>query len=98
MRILIAGGNSNIGRALKTVLSEWATVITAGRKNCDIYLDLTDPIDKMQLPSNIDVVINAAAHFGGKTAKDIYDAENTNVLGTLKLCEVSVKAKAKHFI
>jgi nucleoside-diphosphate-sugar epimerase len=96
MKILIAGGNSSIARALKIVLSKNHEVITAGRKNCDIYMDLIKPIES--LPSGLDIVINAAAHFGGATQRDLYDAENVNVLGTLNLCESSSKARVKHFI
>jgi nucleoside-diphosphate-sugar epimerase len=98
MKILIAGGNSSIARALKTILSESNEVITAGRRNCDIYMDLSEPTDTINLPSGLDVVINTAAHFGGGTKRDIYDAENINVLGTLNLCELSLKASVGHFI
>ena len=98
MKILIVGGTSSLGCALKPVLSEIGEVITAGRKECDIRLDLNDPIEKITLPNNIDAVIHTAAHFGGKTVEEILEAENVNVLGTLKLCQAAVQAKAKHFI
>ena len=98
MRILIVGGTSSIGRVLKSVLSEFSEVITAGRKYCDVILDLNDPIENMSLPNDIDAIIHTAAHFGGKTAKEILDTETVNVLGTLKLCQAAVQAKAKHFV
>ena len=87
-----------MGRALGPVLSAFSEVITAGRKYCDINLDLNDPIEKISLPRDIDVVIHTAAHFGGKTPKEILEAEDVNVLGTLKLCQAAVRAKARMFI
>jgi nucleoside-diphosphate-sugar epimerase len=50
------------------------------------------------LPDDIDVIVHTAAHFGGKTASDIVEAEHVNVLGTLKLCQAAVGTKARHFI
>lgn len=98
MKILIVGGTSSTGRALKPVLSEFSKVITAGRKKCDVTFDLNDPIKKITLPNDIDTVVHVAAHFGGKTAKEILEAENINVLGTLKLCQAAVNARVKHFV
>ncbi len=96
--ILIIGGTSSLAKALKPVLGEFNNVITAGRTNCDIRLDLADPIDTMNLPRDLDVLIHTAAHFGGKTYKEVLGAENSNVLGTLTLCEAAIRAKARHFV
>lgn len=98
MKTLIVGGTSSLGSALKPVLSEFCEVITAGRKNCDIALNLSDPIEKIHLPKDLDVVIHTAAQFGGKTDEEFLHAEEINVLGTLKLCQAAVQAKAKHFV
>ncbi len=83
---------------MKPVCSEFSEVITAGRKDCDITLDLNDPIENISLPNDIDVVIHTAAHFGGKTEDEILEAENVNVLGTLKLCQAVVQTNAKMFV
>ncbi|PIS42574.1 MAG: hypothetical protein COT24_02790 [Candidatus Kerfeldbacteria bacterium CG08_land_8_20_14_0_20_40_16] len=98
MKILISGGTSSLGRALKPVLSDFSEVITAGRKDCDITLDLTDPIDKTSLPPNVDVIVHTAANFGGKSDEEILATENINVLGTLKLCQAAARTKTKHFV
>ena len=98
MKILIIGGTSSIANALKTFFFESVEIITAGRKECDITLNFNDPFEEINFPDDLDVVIHTAAHFGGKAAKDILDAECINVLGTLKLCQAAVRAKAKHFI
>ena len=98
MKVVIVGGNSSLGSALEASLSGSCEVVTAGRSNCDISLDLTWPIERFSLPPDVDVVVHTAAHFGGKTATDVLEAENVNVLGTLKLCQAAVNAKARHFV
>jgi nucleoside-diphosphate-sugar epimerase len=98
MKVVIVGGNSSLASALKAALSPSCEVVTVGRTNCDIALDLTWPIERFLLPEDVDVIINTAAHFGGKTGADILEAENVNVLGTLKLCQAAVNAKARHFV
>jgi nucleoside-diphosphate-sugar epimerase len=98
MKVLIVGGSSSLGSALKAVLSSSCEVITAGRTNCDLAFDLTWPLEQMALPVDLDVIVHTAAHFGGKTAADILEAECVNVLGTLKLCEAAVNATARHFV
>ena len=97
MKVVIVGGTSSIAVNLKPKLSEYCDVITAGRANCDLQLNLSDSLEDI-FPPDIDVVIHTAANFGGKSAKEIMEAENINVIGTLKLCEAAVKANAKHFI
>jgi len=97
MKILIIGGTSSLGKALKPVLSAFGEVITAGRKNCDVTLDLQDSLDEIKFPSDIDIVIHTAASFGGKEDDEILATEANNVLGTLKLCQAAVHAHVKHF-
>ena len=98
MKVVIVGGTSSLGSALRLVLAESCEVITAGRTNCDFALDLTWPLAQIVLPDDVDVVVHTAAHFGGKTATDIVEAEHVNVLGTLKLCQAAATANARHFI
>jgi nucleoside-diphosphate-sugar epimerase len=98
MRILIVGGTSSLARALKPVLSELAEVITAGRTGCDMHLDLSDPVEKIELPQDIDVVINTAANVGGKSFEEMLQAESVNVLGILKLCQACTRAKIKQLV
>jgi UDP-glucose 4-epimerase len=98
MRILIVGGTSSLAQALKPALSEFFEVITAGRTGCDVHLDLSDPVEKIELLPDIDAVINTAAHFGGKQYEEMYLAESINVMGALKLCQACSKAKIRHMI
>jgi nucleoside-diphosphate-sugar epimerase len=98
MRILIVGGTSSLAQALKPVLAEFAAVITAGRAGCDVHLDLSDPVENIKLPKDIDVVINAAASFGGKSFEEMLQTESVNVLGVLKLCQSCTKAQIKQLL
>jgi nucleoside-diphosphate-sugar epimerase len=98
MRILIVGGTSSLGQALRPVLSAFADVITAGRTGCDVHLDLNDQIEKIKVPQDIDCVINTAAHFGGNNFEEMFLAESVNVVGVLKLCHVCCNARVKHFV
>jgi len=98
MRILIVGGTSSLAQALKPVLSEFAEVVTAGRTGCDVHLDLSAPVEKIEFPTDIDVVINTAAHFGGRNFEEIYQTENVNVLGVLKLCQKCTQKKVSQLV
>lgn len=98
MRVLIVGGTSSLAKALKPVFSEFSDVLTSGRSGCDIQMDLCESVENIEIPKDIDVVINTAAHFGGDEYDQIYQAEFINVLGVLKLCQACVRSKVKHLI
>ena len=80
MKILLVGANSSLACALKLELGEFAKVITAGRNNCDVRLDLAGDIS---VAPGIDAVINTACHFGGKDAASMIAVEQINELDTL---------------
>ena len=73
-------------------------MVTAGRTGCDVYFDLCDPIEKIELPKDIDVVINTAAGSGGVSFEEMFETENVNVLGVLKLCQLCQQAHIKQLI
>lgn len=98
MKILLVGATSSLALALKPLLGEFAEVVTAGRSGCDVQLDLTDPVEAINIARGFDSVINAAAHFGGKRAEDMIAAENVNVLGTLKLCQACTQAAVDQLV
>ena len=97
MKILVIGGTSAVAKVLIPMLADFSQVITTGRTDGDIRLDLSleSPI---HFAKDIDVVIHLAAHFGGKKSEEIMDAEKINVLGTLRLCHAAVEANVRHFI
>jgi nucleoside-diphosphate-sugar epimerase len=98
MKILIVGGVSALGIALNEAFKASNNVITAGRRGCDITVDITDDCEGITFPDGIDIVIHTAAHFGGTEAKDILAAINVNVLGTAKVCKAAIDAGVKHFV
>ncbi|MFM9840711.1 MAG: NAD-dependent epimerase/dehydratase family protein [Cyclobacteriaceae bacterium] len=98
MKVLLVGGTSSFGKVLIPALKEVAQIITTGRSNCDICLDLGNLAQSISLPNGLDVIVHAAAHFGGKTPEEMIEAEIVNVVGTLRLCQASIKASVKHFI
>lgn len=95
MNILIVGGTSSVAQSLIPELSKNYHVITAGRKNCDIDLDLKDTFI---FPPNIDTVIHTAAYFKSNNDTEIYESEYINVLGTLKVCQAAYSSGVKHLI
>jgi nucleoside-diphosphate-sugar epimerase len=96
MTLLIVGGTSTLGWALKKMLSTHHIVLTAGRNNCDVELDLST--DDMPLLPSVDVVIHTAASFSGKNDIDFYNTAKVNMLGTLKVCQMARQAGAKHVV
>jgi UDP-glucose 4-epimerase len=98
MTVLLVGGTSSLAMDLIRAFKASGQVFTAGRNNCDIYMDLNNPAEMKALPKGIDVVIHTAASFGGEKSHEIVDAEMVNVMGTLRLCQLSIAAKVNHFI
>jgi UDP-glucose 4-epimerase len=98
MKILLAGGHSSLAQVLRPVLASFAEVLTAGRRGCDVELDLAWPAERFELPQEIDVVVNTAAHFGGRGFDAILAAEHVNALGGLKLCHAARERGVRHFV
>ncbi|MEW6562860.1 MAG: NAD(P)-dependent oxidoreductase [Pseudomonadota bacterium] len=98
MKILLAGGQSLVAQALKPALQSFAEVLTAGRHDCDVELDLTWPAERFALPDGVDAVINLAAHFGGPEMADFVAAEEVNALGALKLAHACVRSGVRQIV
>ena len=97
-KIMIIGGASSLGSCLQSVLAEYGDVVTAGRSKCDVGFNLSDPVETMSVPTGIDVIIHAAAHFGGKSDEDTLGAVAVNVMGTLKVCQAAARAGVRHIV
>jgi len=96
--ILIAGSTSVVGDSLTRTLKLNHKVFLAGRKDADYHLELGS-IDLSSWENlQFDVVIQAAADFGGNEDDDYYRAEKINALGTLNLCRLAKRVQAKHII
>ena len=98
MKILIIGSTSTIGRAIAGICSQIGTVHTAGRRDADLVVDLADVHVFPEPKDDHDVVIHAAADFGGTTDEDFLRAEITNAGGTLIACRLAHRSKARHFV
>jgi len=94
MKILIVGSNAALSESLIPILSKEYEVIKAARENADLCLDLEKEIN---IPVDIDVIINVAAYFDTDTS-NIIKAYEANTIGVLKLCLEAKKQKIKHFI
>jgi nucleoside-diphosphate-sugar epimerase len=94
MKIFVIGGNSALAKAVIPIIGSHE-IITAGRKGCDTYCDITESVT---IPNDVDVVLNFAATFGGDSDEAILEAERTNSLGVLNICSALRKANVKHFI
>ncbi|MDB5177145.1 MAG: NAD-dependent epimerase/dehydratase [Candidatus Saccharibacteria bacterium] len=95
MKILIVGANSTVAKAVISKLTNEHTVITAGRKDCDLIFDLRKSI---KIPKDVDAIFNFTAAFGGESNDDIRNTFETNVLGALNLCIAAADAGIKHII
>jgi len=98
MNILLVGGQSSLAQVLRSVLTPFAAVLTAGRSGCDVELDLAWPGERFVLPAGVDTVIHLAAHFGGQDFESMLAAEQVNVLGTLKLANACTCAGVSHLV
>jgi nucleoside-diphosphate-sugar epimerase len=97
MKVLIIGGTSSLGVELKQHLSSMHNVTTAGRSNCDSYLDLSNS-SSFEMSSKFDVVIMTVAVFGGDDFDSYEENININVSGTLRSIAIAQESKASRFI
>lgn len=97
MKSLVIGSTSAVGKAVARTLSRCGEVKLAGRRDADIAFDLNS-----QNPSacneHFDVVVLAAADFGGNQPDDMVRAELINSVGTLAACRLAEQCGACHFI
>ncbi len=96
--ILLIGAHSNIGQFLVGKLNENHSVITAGRSNSDVIIDLIHPETIDFGSRQFDLVIHCAAHFGGSTIEEASEAATINTLSSITLLQKSIAANAKQFI
>jgi nucleoside-diphosphate-sugar epimerase len=98
MKILLVGGHSSLAQVLRPVLASFAEVLTAGRTDCDLELDLTWPAERIELPVGVDTVIQLAAHFGGQNFESMLAAEDVNVLGAIKLAYACTRGEVGQLV
>lgn len=88
-----------IGQALATRLTaEGMTVKCAGRQGADVFFDLTQWHDLPQIQESFDIVVHAAADFGGADDQHVIRAELVNATGTLAVCALARQVQAKQLV
>jgi len=97
MKSLVIGSTSVIGRAVARELSRLGQVKLAGRRDADVTFDLSsqEPCD---CDERFDLVVLAAADFGGGQPDDLVRAELVNSVGALAACRLAEQCGARHFI
>jgi UDP-glucose 4-epimerase len=98
MKVLVIGPSSSLAYHLIPQLETIGEVFTAGRNDAHYYLDLETHPDTWDFPSNIDTVVNLAAHFGGIGVENLVAAQNVNTRGVLYLTEICELFKVKHLV
>lgn len=98
MKILLIGGTSALALALRPILTQFAEVVTAGRVDCDLMVDLSAVHPDFSIPSDVDVVINTAAAFGGSRIEDFEQSIAVNILGTTQLCRLAAEASVEQLV
>lgn len=98
MKILLIGGTSSIGRAIAEKMIRLGRVVSAGRREAEVFFDLTHWDSIPVVDESYDVVIHVAADFAGPTTEDFIRAEITNVIGTLSVCRLAERCSAKHMV
>jgi len=98
MKILLVGGTSSVGHSIAEKMTRLGQVISAGRREAEVFFDLTHWDSIPVVDESYDVVIHVAADFAGPTAEDFIRAELTNVVGTLSVCRLAEHCGAKHLV
>ena len=95
MKILVIGGEGTIGKKVVSYLSKNHSIITAGRKNGEIYLDLSKKESIKQLFENnkFDAVISIAgqviwAPFSDISEDDFYIGIKNKMMGQVNLVQI----------
>ncbi|MCJ8204758.1 NAD(P)-dependent oxidoreductase [Pseudomonas sp. RGM2987] len=97
MKSLVIGSTSVIGKAIAAELSRHGQVKLAGRREADLAFDLSSQ-EPCACKERFDVVMLAAADFGGSQPQDLVRAELVNSVGTLAACRLAEQCGARHFI
>jgi len=88
LRVLLVGYNGTLGRAVATELGARHKIISAGRKNADVILDLTDPVtirEGLENAGKLDAVVSAAGEVAYSPLAEIQPAPFGESLYTLGL-------------
>lgn len=98
MKVLFVGSTSVIAGAISRRICAFAEMKLAGRVGADYVLDLALPTLLPRVSERFDLVVNAAADFGGPSDSDLVRAEVVNSAGALSVCALAHQAGAGHVL
>ena len=94
MKVLVVGNTSTIAGAVAQRIREFSEVKFAGRNGADFALDLALPASLPRISERFDLVVSAAADFGGNSPDDFIRAEIVNSAGALAVCALAEQVGA----
>jgi len=87
-----------VGVRLRTKLSEFHDVYTAGRDGAaDLVFDLEQD-HELPISEAFDVIIHCAASFGGDTTNEMLKNEQVNSLGALRVARLAQETSCAHVV
>lgn len=98
MNVLLVGSTSVIGTAISDRIRPFAKVKLAGRVDADYALDLSRPASLPEIEEGFDLVVSAAADFGGNSHADLARAEIVNSAGALAVCALAEQTGARRVL
>ncbi len=96
MKILVIGGNGTIGKKVVNHLKEKHEIITAGRRNSDVHVDISDPESirhMFEVVHFIDAVVCAAGeakwdNFNDLSEEDFFIGIRSKLMGQVNLVRI----------
>ena len=101
MKIVLIGANGTIGRAVRQELEQHHEVVSAGRRESDIYVDITSPdsIRDMYLSvGEVDAVISATGETYFGPLKELTPQTNDLSINSKLKGQVNLVLIGQHFI
>ncbi|MGW7773356.1 NAD-dependent epimerase/dehydratase family protein [Pseudomonas machongensis] len=98
MKSLVIGSTSVIGKSIGAALSRLGEVRTAGRRDADFHLDLSQAEAALPQIGQVDALVMVAAAFGGPSIQALINTEQVNAIGTLRACQLAEQSSVRHMI
>jgi nucleoside-diphosphate-sugar epimerase len=95
-KILIIGGTSSVAETCIPIFKDYS-IVTAGRKNCDLYIDF-EHLSSFNFPDDIEVVIIASGYFHESNINDLTMSLRVNSLAPLEIAILSILKGVKQLI
>ena len=88
-----------LGKRIVQRLGARCELVSVGRHgDCDIPMDLGDPVSASPNGGTADVMIHCAASFGGNRIEELIENEVVNAVGCLRIAQLAAEMKCRHLI